>query len=574
MPSLVLSLGEPDEKAYPLRAPNVTIGRAEDQTICIPHRSLSRSHARIEQQENSFFITDLQSKNGTFVNGQRVQRREIRHGDTITLGDLDLLFRTTSFASLEKTVLAAEPRAVRPLVRAPITKLARRPDGDAHGDTHARVRARLRILIEVAKLLPASDDTDTLLRKVLELLFQILEVDRGAVLLLDQATNKFVPRVIKTSTPQSGNTPVFSQNIIDFVLEHSVAALFADAVSDPRVGAAQSIVLQSIRASMCVPLRPKDDIIGLLYVDNQKSAHLYSEEDLEFLVAFASQASVALENASLYRRIEEETVGRMQMAMDAKLASLNAMVSGIAHELRNPLNFMMNFASLSQTLTQEISDFLISQRSRMGAGGFEEMEETVALLNENVARIVEHGKRADSVITGMLSHARRTPGERSPVDPHVLLKDALHLARHGGREGDLEISVVQNFDLQMTPFELAAQDIGRVFLNLIDNALYAMRRKKEHVGAGFLPELKITTQVKGDRAVITIRDNGVGVPNEIKEQIFHPFFTTKPPGQGTGLGLSLSYDIVVQGHQGTMRMESEPGNWTEMVVSLPMKTPH
>lgn len=569
MPTLVYNAGGPDEKAFVIGSDTVTIGRAEDQPICIPHKSLSRSQARIEPSEGRFFVVDLQSKNGTFVNGVRVQRKELRHGDTITLGDLDLLFTRDVIASSAPLL---RPQAIRPLMRTPILKLLGKTDPIGESGAGPSAEARLRILIEVAKLLPVSDDIDTLLHKVLDLIFQILNVDRGAILLIDEKTGRLARRAMKTSRPSSDDEPFFSQNIVDFVLRKSVAALFADAVLDPRLDAARSVVAQSIRASMCVPLKPKDDIIGVLYVDNLSIPHVFSEPDLEFLVAFASQAAVAVENASLYRRLERETVERMQLILDAKLASLSGMVAGIAHEIRNPLNFMNNFADISAGLAQELTEVLRAQEARIDPGVLAQVEENLAHLRHSTARITEHGQRADAIIKGMLQHARRASGSRATADLNAVVDESVRLARAGAQGTPLEVRVVAEYDPAIGPLEMAPLDMGRVFLNVVDNALYAMRQKKRERGESYAPELRIRTADRGDHVEVCIRDNGTGVPKEVAARLFDPFFTTKPPGQGTGLGLSLSHEIVVQGHQGTMRFESEPGEYAAFVITLPKGT--
>ncbi|WP_157906440.1 ATP-binding protein [Sorangium cellulosum] len=565
MPTLIYNPGGPEEQVFLIGDAAIAIGRAEDQAICIPHRSLSRSQARIEPSEGRFFIVDLQSKNGTFVNGARVQRKEIRSGDTITLGDLDLLFTTDGAPSSEPSL---RPQAIRPLKHTIIGKLVQASEPGAPG-CGPRAEARLQILIEVAKLLPVSDDIDTLLHKILDLIFRILDVDRGAVLLVNETTKRLERHAVKTSLPLPDDEPIFSQNIVDYVLRKSVAALFADAVLDPRLDAARSVVTQSIRASMCVPLKPKDDVIGVLYVDNRSAAHVFTEADLEFLVAFASQAAVAVKNASLYQRLERETVERMQLVLDAKLASLSGVVAGIAHEIRNPLNFMNNFASIAAGLAQDLSDDLHAQGARLDPDALAQIEENLVYLRDSMARITEHGRRADAIITGMLQHTRRPSGERALADLNAVVDESVRHARAGAQCGELEVRVVAAYDPAIGPVEMAALDMGRVFLNVVDNALYAMRQKKRERGAAYTPELSVSTADRGEQVEVRIRDNGMGIPKDAAARLFEPFFTTKPPGQGTGLGLSLSREIVVQGHRGTMRVDSEEGEYTEFVITLP-----
>ena len=572
MATLVYNPGQPDEKIFAISDAAVTIGRAADQAICIPHKSLSRSHARIEPSEGRFVVVDLGSKNGTLVNGVRAERREVGHGDTITLGDLDLLFRTERMSSPDAfgAAPALRPLATRALLRSPIAKQSSSGGPPSPRDEVARARGQLRILIEVAKLLPVSDDPDALLQRILDLCFQILDVDRGAIRLVDDRTGRPEPRVVKTAPGVPVTGPIYSQNIVDYVLRHSVGALFTDAVSDPRLGAAESLVAQSIRASMCVPLRPRDEVVGVLYVDNLRAAHPFSEDELELFTAFAGQAAVALENARLHRRLTEETVARVQLAREAKLASLGALVARIAHELRNPLNFMINFAELSQGLATELCEGLAAHAASLPGDARADLESLLDDLTENAGRIGEHGRRASAIIQRMLDHGRRSSNNtREAADLNAVVADSVRLAREGPLGKGFEVWVVEAYEAALAPMEMAALDLGRVFLNVVENARYAMREKKRARGEGYAPELVVSTETRGDQVEVRIRDNGMGMPKKVAEKVFEPFFTTKPPGQGTGLGMSLSREVVVQGHQGAMRVESVEGEWTVVVVTLP-----
>jgi signal transduction histidine kinase len=567
---------------FALGAGVVSIGRAEDQTLCIPHGSLSRQHARIECVNGDFFVVDLQSKNGTCVNGVPIRRQRLQPGDKVTLGDLVFCFleemapHGTWEAPLDAEAPQLRPQAVRALARVPLEKLVRGPEshGSRLGEAESsaeRSQTRLRILLEVAKLLSAADSIDTLLSKVLDLAFQILPVDRGAILLLDEKAAHLEPRVVKTKEGLGEQGAIYSQNIVDYVLHRSVAVLFSDAQSDPRLGAAESVVVQSIRASMCVPLKPKDDVIGVLYVDNLTAPNGLSEEDLEFLVAFASQAAIALENAALYRRIERETVERMQLIMDAKLASLGALVGGIAHELRNPLNFVNNFAGLSVGAAEELTALLRGPQVQFSAEARVEAEELLAYLQANALRVVEHGRRADTIIHGMLLHTSRPAEAREARDLNTLVAESVSLGLCG-RGTQPEVRVEAEYAPSVGAVEMVGAILGRVFINIVDNALYAMRQKQQQLGEAYSPLLRVRTVDRGERVEVRIRDNGPGIPPDIAGKIFDPFFTTKPPGQGTGLGLSLSHEIVVRSHQGSLRMETDPGQFTEFIITLPRRS--
>jgi PAS domain S-box-containing protein len=255
-----------------------------------------------------------------------------------------------------------------------------------------------------------------------------------------------------------------------------------------------------------------------------------------------------------------------------KMASLGQLTAGIAHEIKNPLNFVNNFADLSVELLDELKETAAPAISALDDERRTEIDETINMLTGNLEKIAEHGRRADGIVKSMLEHSRGTSGERRSVDLNGLIDEALNLAYHGARAQDasFNISLERDFADTIAVIELVPQDITRVCLNLISNGFYAAtKRQKEGSDANFKPTLKVSTRDLGDAVEVQVRDNGVGIPGEIKDKLFQPFFTTKPTGEGTGLGLSISYDIVTQQHGGTITVDSEVGDFTEFTVRLP-----
>jgi signal transduction histidine kinase len=247
-----------------------------------------------------------------------------------------------------------------------------------------------------------------------------------------------------------------------------------------------------------------------------------------------------------------------------KMASLGQLTAGIAHEIKNPLNFVNNFAELSRELLHELRDTIASPDA--------EQDELITTLTTNLEKIAEHGRRADGIVTSMLLHSRGGTGERRTADVNALVEEGLNLAFHGARARDRSFNITLERDLDpgLRPIELVPQDITRVLLNLFDNGFYATRKRLETGGdPSFQPSLRVTTRDLDDQVEIRVRDNGVGIPPEVQAKLFTPFFTTKPTGEGTGLGLSISYDIVTQQHGGTITVDSRPGEFTEFVVRLP-----
>ena len=274
----------------------------------------------------------------------------------------------------------------------------------------------------------------------------------------------------------------------------------------------------------------------------------------------------------LQRRYSELQAAQANLIQAEKMASLGQLTAGIAHEIKNPLNFVNNFAGLSVELLDELKAAAAPGIAALDEDARAEIDETVAMLTGNLAKIAEHGQRADNIVKSMLEHSRGVSGERRAVDLNQLIEEALNLAYHGARAQDASFNITLEGDFadKIAPIELTPQDITRVCLNLFSNGFYATtKRQREGGDREFKPTLNVSTRDFGDAVEIRIRDNGTGIPAEIKDKLFQPFFTTKPTGEGTGLGLSISYDIVTQQHGGTITVDSQVGEFTEFTVRLP-----
>jgi signal transduction histidine kinase len=286
----------------------------------------------------------------------------------------------------------------------------------------------------------------------------------------------------------------------------------------------------------------------------------------------------AEEAIRLARDAAEKSLRKLQTAQDRlvqtqKLASLGQLTAGIAHEIKNPLNFVNNFAALSSELADELRDVL--RPLAMSGKVRDEVDELTGILKDNLGRVVQHGKRADSIVKNMLLHSREGSGEHRPVEINAIIDESLNLAYHGARaeKQGFTITLEREFDPAVGVADIYPQEVTRVFLNLISNGFYAATQRARTSGDGFEPKLKAVTRNLGDRVEVRIRDNGAGIPPEIQEKIFNPFFTTKPAGEGTGLGLSMSHDIVVKQHGGKIEVVTEPGSFTEFIITLPRVIP-
>jgi two-component system, NtrC family, sensor kinase len=256
---------------------------------------------------------------------------------------------------------------------------------------------------------------------------------------------------------------------------------------------------------------------------------------------------------------------QQQLIQSEKLASLGELTAGIAHEIQNPLNFVNNFSEVSMELVDEMQE-------ELNKGDKDEAVAIAADIKQNLEKIIHHGKRADGIVKGMLQHSRASSGVKEPVDVNVLTDEYLRLAYHGLRAKDKSFNaeLVTHFDDSLPPVNLVPQDIGRVVLNLFTNAFYAVQKRQKMSPAEYKPVIEVATAVQDGFVSIKVKDNGTGIPEDIKDKILQPFFTTKPTGEGTGLGLSLSYDIVVKGHGGTIDIESKENEYTQFIIKLPV----
>jgi two-component system, NtrC family, sensor kinase len=349
---------------------------------------------------------------------------------------------------------------------------------------------------------------------------------------------------------------------------------------DPEAGLGGPLDAGGPKALLCVPLTLDNRIIGAITL---RRSHLapFTQRQVEAVESFADQAVIAISNVNLFEQVQQRTrelskslddlrTAQDRLVQTEKLASLGQLTAGIAHEIKNPLNFVNNFATLSAELTHELDETLapapLEQKMRDDVG------ELTKLLKSNLEKVVQHGKRADSIVKNMLQHSREGSGERRASDLNALVSESLNLAYHGAcaERSDFNITLEQDLDPDAGSVDVYPQELTRALLNLISNGFYAAtKRKKEADGKTFEPVLSAATKNVGNIVEIRIRDNGTGIPAEIRVKIFNPFFTTKPPGEGTGLGLSMTHDIIVKQHGGSIDVASEPGAFTEFRITLP-----
>ena len=353
-----------------------------------------------------------------------------------------------------------------------------------------------------------------------------------------------------------------------------------DVKADPEFTFMEHQKLGDFRTVLAVPMLREGVPRGIVTL-TRSEVRPFTDKQIELATTFADQAAIAIENVRLFESVEARTrelaasLENLQTTQDRlvqtqKLASLGQLTAGIAHEIKNPLNFVNNFSGVSAELIDELQeafkDVSLNEKRRS------EITELMDTLRGNLEKVIQHGKRADAIVKNMLLHSREGSGEHRLVDINTLVEESLNLAYHGARaeKQGFTITLQRSFDPDAGEIDVFPQDITRALLNLISNGFYAAtKRKTETNGGDYEPTLTAATKNLGDRVEISIRDTGIGISPDVKEKMFNPFFTTKPAGEGTGLGLSISHDIIVKQHGGSIEVDTQPGEFTEIRIVLP-----
>lgn len=452
----------------------------------------------------------------------------------------------------------------------------------------AAVSLDLLSVVKASQALAGEIDRTSLLQKLMRVVMENVGAERGVLLLsrpdglMVEAQADASQETVELATAnlaQYGQLPVSIVNYVERVQE---SVVLDNATTDPQFGSDSYIRASEPRSVLCAPIVHTGKLTGIFYFENNLSDGAFTPDRLEVLSLLSTQVSISIENAELVGNLEGKvqerthelerandelrnslaTIGAMQeqIIVQEKLASLGSLTTGIAHELQNPLNFINNFSEVTMELSSDILN--VAQRLRGDADAAEELEELVTDVRDTSARINHHGARAASIIRAMLAHAGHSSGERNEAVLNDLIDTSVNLALRSAHV-DGEVAVTRSYDDEVGALMVAEADIQRVLLNVVDNAIYAARARGPGGAVG------ISTHAKDDAVEVRIRDNGPGMTAEVRARIFEPFFTTKPAGEGTGLGLSLSYDIVVHGHQGALEVRSQPGMFTEFTIRLP-----
>ena len=456
---------------------------------------------------------------------------------------------------------------------------------------------------DVNALIDASQalSKEIVLEKLMESLMHVVIVNAGAdkafLILFENKkahvysqiflTQKYSP--LLTPIPVEQKSDELSTGVIKYVTRTNTELLLNNATEEGNFRYDPYVLNKKPKSILCIPLIQKGVLTGVLYLENNASKGAFTPKRLRLLSLLSSQMAISIENAQFYAKLESKVQERtkelqqrnqelqqalqtiknvqQQMIQQEKLASLGLLTSGIAHELKNPLNFVINFAQIAREHVKE----LIEELKEKGSLAKEKLE-TFADIQQTLDKVDVHGKRADGIIKGMLMHAHQGSGQAEQIDLNALVDQALNLTYQSYRKKDAQFNLTfnKNYDEELRHVLGYPGDLIRVFINIFDNACYAILEKTKNSPPGFSPQFNIKTEHVGETAVITIRDNGLGIPQKVIDKVFLPFFTTKPTGSGTGLGLSIVYDIITKQHGGSIQVKSELGEFTEFNLTLPL----
>jgi two-component system, NtrC family, sensor kinase len=548
-----------------------TVGRVliEGKTIHIPDTLADPDYTYLDEQKKVGFRTTLGVpllREGTPIGIALLMRKTVR---PFNENQIDLV---ETFA--DQAVIAIENVRLFDEVQARTAELA---------DALQQQTATSEVLKVISR---SAFDLHTVLQTLVEAAAKLCEADQGTIareqsgVFVRAASYGFSPEFVELVKDQPV-APARGSATGRALLEGRTVHI-PDVRADPDYTFSEAIELGGFHTILAVPMLREGKAIGVIALTRIEERP-FTDKQIELVSTFADQAAIAIENVRLFESVQARTreltksLEQLRTAQDRlvqteKLASLGQLTAGIAHEIKNPLNFVNNFSSVSAELIGELQEAL--QRVHFDEKTSSEVNEITGMLRGNLEKVVQHGKRADSIVKNMLLHSRQGSGEHRLIDINSVVEESLNLAYHGARaeKRGFNITLQRSFDPAAGEVDLFPQEITRVLLNVISNGFYAAaKRKAGKNGRNYEPMLAASTKNLGDSVEITIRDNGVGILPEVKEKMFNPFFTTKPAGEGTGLGLSISHDIIVKQHCGSIEVDTAPGEYTEFRIVLPRK---
>lgn len=541
---LVILNGELEGVRFPLSKANITVGRKTGNDICLSlDPRISRFHAQLTHREDGRWeIEDLESANGTFVGQRRIHAPTVIHpNDRFRMGRTWMLLHddtpSVSQARAVESVQLAEVGSEELEVDNVVYSVPAERDGQAEAEV-AGLRDRLAVYREVARALSSTLDVNALLNVIMDSMMECLPAERGFLLLLDRETAEMVPRVARQrrNTGAAEEKVTISRHILQKAVNERVTILTTDAMSDERFQEVASVRDLRIRSAVCAPLVHQENVLGVIYLDTTSATHVFTETDVDFIASVASQASVAIENARLYTDLrnayEELQAAQQQLVRSEKLSTIGALSATVAHDMIN-----------ITTPLQPLIDIMLRD-----ADVDSDSEEAVRRQTKRLSALAER----------LMSFSQSESTELAPSDMNSIVQSTLTLLNTEFNHKSVKLET--DFSPDLPPVMADENQMERVFLNLCINALEAMDEMDGQA-------LRIRTYEDADEVVVSIADNGPGLPEDLAQDIFEPFYTTKE--SGTGLGLFSCRRIVQNDHNGGIEFESVPGEGTTFFVRLP-----
>lgn len=421
---------------------------------------------------------------------------------------------------------------------------------------------------------------DNLIRKMMHIVIQNAGAEKG-YLLLEKDGHYFVEAVAEGDSVEmhpSLRSRELPNSILQSVVLSKEPVVLAEALKDERFNKDPSIINSKSKSILCYPLLNLGEVKGLLYLENTLTHGVFTQERLDVINMLSTQMAISIDNARFYAELEQKVLERtleLKQAQDLliqkeKMAFLGLLTTGIGHEMKNPLNFIINFSKLSVEMIKDLYDLFSSNRQK-SIEQLPEAFETLSLLQDQVESTFKQGKKADTIVNRMIEHSAITGQQFVLTDLHHLLNQSIEIFNKKIREQShyLPIEIKTDFDTTIPSVKVSDIDLQRVFINLLDNAYYSLVQKSHELGSSFVPSLTITTRKSGSQIEINFKDTGEGIAPEYMEKIFTPFFTTRPTGQGVGLGLSLCHNIIVNEHGGNLVFKTTFGEGAEFIITLP-----
>ncbi len=569
VPSLFVMQGRDSGTRYRLDGNTITLGRGTSNAVQLNDTEISREHAEFSRRGAAFVLRDLNSSNGTFVNGQPIKEHVLANGDQVQLGRTLLLYTSVSEDKVEDLadkihiVTRHEEedgsRIVHSMHQSEGSEILTPPDNESSSPWLARARSNLQIMYRTALAVSHTLDIDQLLARIMEMIFEWVDADRGCIMLKDIDTDQLVPKVRRQ---RGGALPderiMISQTILDYVVDRNEGVLTSNARDDDRWDAAKSILRMGVREAICVPMQGRYDVVGVIYIDTsltpqrilqQGSANKFTQEHLKLMIAIAHQAALAIEDTNYYK----------QMVQAERLAAVGQTIASLSHHIKNILQGVRGGSYLIEMGMKDHAKAIAE-----GKVDVESAEKAVGIMRKGWGIVEKNQERISTLVMDMLTFSKEREPVPEPANLNELVCDVVELMKSRAEEEHVELSWLPAPTMPTLMFD--SESMHRAILNIITNAIDAC-----HERTGGCVEVSTQYSQEEQMARVAVVDNGSGIEKDDLEKIFAVFVSRKG-GRGTGLGLPVSQKILEE-HNGRIRVESKLGQGSRFTLELPAILP-